>query len=119
MAKRDYYEVLGINRDASESDLKKVYRRLAMKFHPDKNPDDPEAESRFTEVKEAYEVLSDSEKRTIYDQYGHAGLDQQGGGRGAGGFGGFSDSFGDIFGDIFGGGRGGGVGAQMYTAAPI
>ena len=76
MAKRDYYEVLGINRDSSESDLKKVYRRLAMKFHPDKNPDDPDAEKHFTEVKEAYEVLSNPEKRAIYDQYGHAGLDQ-------------------------------------------
>ncbi|HAU83319.1 molecular chaperone DnaJ [Burkholderiales bacterium] len=120
MAKRDYYEVLGINRDSSESDLKKVYRRLAMKFHPDKNPDDPEAENRFTEVKEAYEVLSNPEKRAIYDQYGHAGLDQQSGGRGASGFGGFSDSFGDIFGDIFGGGRGGGGGrSNVYRGSDL
>ena len=120
MAKRDYYEVLGINRDSSESDLKKVYRRLAMKFHPDKNPDDPEAENRFTEVKEAYEVLSNPEKRAIYDQYGHAGLDQQPGGRGASGFGGFSDSFGDIFGDIFGGGRGRGGGrSNVYRGSDL
>ena len=75
MAKRDYYEVLGISRDASDSDLKKIYRRLAMKYHPDKNPDNPKAEGQFTEVKEAYEVLSDPEKRATYDQYGHAGLD--------------------------------------------
>ena len=118
MAKRDYYEVLGVNRDASDSDLKKVYRRLAMKFHPDKNPDDPEAENRFTEAKEAYEILSDPEKRAVYDQYGHAGLDQQSGGRGASGFGGFSDSFGDIFGDIFGGGRGGGR-SNVYRGSDL
>ena len=107
MAKRDYYEILGANREANDSDLKKIYRRLAMKYHPDKNPDNPKAEGQFKEVKEAYEVLSDPEKRVAYDQYGHAGVDGSAGMGGGQGFGGFSDSFGDIFGDVFGGGRGG------------
>ncbi|BBP01108.1 molecular chaperone DnaJ [Sulfuriferula nivalis] len=102
MSKRDYYEVLGINRDASEEELKKAYRRLAMKYHPDRNPDNPKAEEQFKEAKTAYETLTDAQKRAAYDQYGHAGLDQ-GAGMG-GGAGGFSDAFGDIFGDIFGGG---------------
>jgi molecular chaperone DnaJ len=75
MAKRDYYEVLGLNRDAAEADVKKAYRRLAMKFHPDRNPDDESAEEKFKEATEAYEVLSDGEKRAAYDQYGHAGVD--------------------------------------------
>src|SRR5690606_13701691 len=101
MAKRDYYDVLGVNRDASEDDLKKAYRRLAMKYHPDRNPDNPKAEEHFKEAKEAYEVLSDSHKRAAYDQYGHAGVDA-GVGAGAGGF----SNFADAFGDIFGGGRG-------------
>ncbi len=105
MAKRDYYEVLGASRDASEADLKKAYRRLAMKFHPDRNPDDANAEAKFKEASEAYEVLTDAEKRSAYDRFGHAGVDQnQGGGQGGGNFG---DIFGDVFGDIFGGGRGG------------
>jgi molecular chaperone DnaJ len=106
MAKRDYYEVLGCGRDASEADLKKAYRRLAMKYHPDRNPDDAEAEAKFKEAKEAYEVLTDKDKRSAYDQFGHAGVDA-GAGR-PGGFGNaeaFSDIFGDVFGDIFGGGR--------------
>jgi molecular chaperone DnaJ len=110
MAKRDFYEVLGVNRDASEEDIKKAYRKLAMKWHPDRNPDNPKAEEHFKEAKEAYEVLSDAQKRGAYDQYGHAGIDQQagmGGAGAAGGFGGFGDIFNDIFGDIFGGGRGG------------
>lgn len=107
MSKRDYYEVLGVQRNVSESDLKKAYRRLAMKHHPDRNPDDHRAEEMFKEVKEAYEVLSDSRKRAAYDQFGHAGVDpSQGAGPGPGGAG-FADAFGDIFGDIFGGGRGG------------
>ena len=106
MAKRDYYEVLGVNRDAADDDIKKSYRRLAMKHHPDRNPDNPKAEEHFKEAKEAYEVLSDANKRAAYDQYGHAGVDPSAGGGGAGMGGGFADAFGDIFGDIFGGGRG-------------
>ena len=106
MAKRDYYEVLGVNRDCSEDDLKKSYRRLAMKWHPDRNPDNPKAEEHFKEAKEAYEVLSDASKRAAYDQFGHAGVDPQSAAGGAG-MGGFGDIFSDIFGEIFGGGRGG------------
>ncbi len=108
MAKKDYYEVLGVNRDASEGDIKKAYRKLAMKYHPDRNPDKPKSEEQFKEAKQAYEILSDAEKRAAYDQYGHAGVDPSaaagaGSFRGAGGD--FSEMFGDIFGDIFGGGR--------------
>ena len=110
MSKRDYYEVLGIARSADEKELKKAYRRLAMKLHPDRNPGDTSAEDKFKEVNEAFEVLSDPNKRAAYDQYGHAGVDTSAGG-GAQGFGGFeggnfSDVFGDVFGDIFGGGGG-------------
>src|SRR5690606_17335708 len=109
MAKKDYYEVLGVNRDASEDDLKKAYRKLAMKWHPDRNPDNPKAEEHFKEAKEAYEVLTDAQKRAAYDQFGHAGVDPSAAGAGAGaGFGGFADAFGDIFGDIFGNAGGGG-----------
>ena len=110
MAKKDYYEVLGVNRDASEDELKKAYRKLAMKWHPDRNPDNPKAEEHFKEAKEAYEVLTDAQKRAAYDQFGHAGVDPSAGGAGAAGagFGGFADAFGDIFGDIFGGAGGGG-----------
>jgi len=100
MAKRDYYEVLGVGREATEADLKKAYRRLAMKFHPDRNPGNPEAEGQFKEVKEAYEVLCDKDKRAAYDRFGHAGV--QGGQGMGGGFGGGADAFGDIFGDVFG-----------------
>ena len=108
MAKRDYYEVLGVNRDASEEDIKKAYRKLAMKWHPDRNPDNPKAEERFKEAKEAYEVLTDAQKRPAYDQFGHAGVDPSAGaGAGAGGAAGFGDMFSDIFGEIFGGARGG------------
>jgi len=112
MSKRDYYEVLGVEKGASEAELKKAYRRLAMKFHPDRNPDDEKADDKFREATEAYEVLTDANKRAAYDQYGHAGVDPNMGGGGAGGFGGgnFSDIFGDVFGDIFGGGGGGGRG---------
>lgn len=112
MAKRDYYEVLGVPKDVDAADLKKAYRRVAMKFHPDRNPDDPTAEEKFKEANEAYEVLSDENKRASYDRFGHAGVDGQsgmGGGAGAG-FSNFSDIFGDVFGDIFGAGRGGGRG---------
>ena len=106
MAKRDYYEVLGVNKDCAEDELKKAYRRLAMKWHPDRNPDNPKAEEHFKEAKEAYEILSDASKRAAYDQFGHAGVDPQAA-AGAGGMGGFGDIFSDIFGEIFGGGRGG------------
>ena len=106
MAKRDYYEVLGLDRGASEAELKKAYRRLAMKFHPDRNSDDPSAEEKFKEASEAYEVLTDPQKKEAYDRFGHAGVDpnQSGGFSGQGGFG---DIFGDVFGDIFGGSRSG------------
>ncbi len=104
MSKRDYYEVLEVSNSASDAEIKKAFRRLAMKYHPDRNPDDAEAEQRFKEAKEAFDVLSDTNKRAAYDQFGHAGVEQTmgGGGFGAGGFG---DAFSDIFGDIFGGGR--------------
>ena len=108
--KRDYYEVLGVDRGADEATIKKAYRQLAKKYHPDMNPGDKEAEKKFKEASEAYAVLSDAEKRRQYDQFGHAAVEQGGGG--AGGFGGFDfnggdmgDIFGDIFGDLFGGGR--------------
>jgi len=120
MAKRDYYEVLGINRDASEQDIRKAYRKLAMKWHPDRNPDNPKAEDHFKEAQEAYDVLSDAQKRGAYDQFGHAGVDPQAG-RGAagaaGGFTGFGDIFNDIFGDIFGGGRG--ARSNVYRGADL
>ncbi len=120
MAKRDYYKVLDVARDASEADIKKAYRRLAMKLHPDRNPDNKAAEEQFKEAKEAYEVLSEPDKRAAYDQFGHAGVDAQ---RGAGGQGGnpgdaFGDIFGDVFGDIFGGGRRGGR-AQVFRGADL
>ncbi|WP_105264647.1 molecular chaperone DnaJ [Pseudoalteromonas sp. T1lg76] len=107
MSKRDYYEVLGVAKDASDRDIKKAYKRLAMKYHPDRTAGDKELESKFKEVKEAYEILNDAQKRQTYDQFGHAAF-EQGGGGGHGGFGGggdFGDIFGDVFGDIFGGGR--------------
>ena len=107
MSKRDYYEVLGVERGASAAEVKKAYRRLAMKHHPDRNQDNAGAEDLFKEAKEAYEVLTDENKRARYDRYGHAGVDHSPGGSGFGGGGGadaFSDMFGDVFGDIFGGG---------------
>lgn len=118
MAKRDYYEVLGISKSASADEIKKAYRRLAMKFHPDRNTDDAEAEGKFKETKEAYEVLSDTDKRSAYDRFGHDAA--RGGGMGGqGGFSaeGFSDIFGDVFGDIFGGGRRGGP--QVFRGADL
>jgi molecular chaperone DnaJ len=120
MSKRDYYEVLGVSRNASEADLKKAYRRAAQKYHPDRNPDNRDAEDRFKECKEAYEVLTDSRKRAAYDQFGHAGVDpSMGGGYGPAGAGSsFSDIFGDVFGDIFGGGRAAG-GQRVYRGSDL
>ena len=115
MSKKDYYEVLGVPRDADEKAVKKAYRKLAMKYHPDRNSDDPNAEALFKEANEANEVLSNSEKRANYDQFGHAAFENGGGGAG-GGAGGFSDIFGDVFGDIFGGGGGGGRGRGRSRA---
>ena len=119
MAKRDYYDVLGISKAASADEIKKAYRRLAMRFHPDRNSDDSEAEAKFKEAKEAYEVLSDSDKRSAYDQFGHDAVRGSGGMGGQGGFGaeGFGDIFGDVFGDIFGGGRRGGP--QVFRGADL
>ena len=117
MAKKDYYEVLGLQKGASENDIKRAYKRLASKHHPDKNQGSKEAEEKFKEINEAYEVLGDDQKRAAYDQYGHAAFEQGGGAGGfGGGFGGadFGDMFGDIFGDIFGGG-GGGRGRQRVV----
>ena len=127
MAKRDFYEVLGVAKNASDEDIKKAYRKLAMKYHPDRNQGDnaKESEEKFKEAKEAYEMLSDPQKRAAYDQYGHAGVDpNMGAGRGPGaeGFGGFAEAFGDIFGDIFGGQGGGGGrrgGQQVYRGADL
>ena len=126
MAKRDYYEVLGVAKNASEDDIKKAYRKLAMKYHPDRNQGDEakKAEERFKEAKEAYEMLSDAQKRSAYDQFGHAGVDPNMGGfrpgGGAEGFGGFAEAFGDIFGDIFSGGaRRGAGGQQVYRGADL
>jgi molecular chaperone DnaJ len=118
MAKRDYYEVLGVSRTASADEIKKSYRRLAMKHHPDRNKDDSAAGGKFKEAKEAYEVLSDSEKRATYDRFGHEGFSARSGA--AGGFGaeGFGDIFGDVFGDIFGGGRQR-AGSQVFRGADL
>ena len=107
MAKRDYYEVLGVDKSATDQEVKKAFRRIAMKFHPDRNSEDKDSDEKFKEAQEAYEILGDAEKKSAYDRFGHAGVDQNGGGRGADGF---SDVFGDVFGDIFGGGGGGGGG---------
>jgi molecular chaperone DnaJ len=130
MAKRDYYDVLGVPKNASDDDIKKAYRKLAMKFHPDRNHGDEakKAEEKFKEAKEAYEMLSEPQKRAAYDQYGHAGVDPNAAGMGGGfrggpeGFGGFAEAFGDIFGDIFNGGRrggGGGGGPQVYRGSDL
>lgn len=118
MAKRDYYEVLGVSRNASEDDLKKAYRRLAMKFHPDRNPGDDVAEESFKECKEAYEVLTDPRKRAAFDQFGHEGVDAsaRAGAHGFGGGAGFRDIFDDVFGDIFGGRSGG---PKVYRGADL
>src|SRR5438105_5320878 len=131
MAKRDYYDVLGVTKNASDDDIKKAYRKLAMKHHPDRNQGDDakKSEDKFKEAKEAYEMLSDPQKRAAYDQYGHAGVDPnmgggfRPGGPGTEGFGGFAEAFGDIFGDIFGGaggaGRRGQGGHQVYRGSDL
>ena len=121
MAKRDFYEILGVAKTASEEEIKKSYRKLAMKYHPDRNPDNKESEEKFKEVKEAYEMLTNPEKREAYDRHGHAGVDPNMGGGGFGGQGGFGDAFVDIFGDIFGGGAGRGrsSGPQVYRGGDL
>jgi len=119
MAKRDYYEVLGINRDAGADEVKKAYRKLAMKHHPDRDQGNQGAADKFKEISEAYEVLSDAQKKAAYDRYGHAGVEQNvGGGPGTQGFDGFADAFSDIFGDIFSGSRGGGR-SNVYRGADL
>ena len=113
MAKRDYYEILGVDRDASEDQIKKAYRKLAMQHHPDRNPDNAKSEENFKEAKEAYEVLSDQEKRAAYDRFGHQAMEGMAGGAGGAGFG---DAFGDIFSEIFGGGR---ARSNVYRGADL
>ena len=123
MSKKDYYETLGVPKNASDEEIKKAYRKLAMKHHPDRNQGETSkaAEVKFKEAKEAYEMLSDPQKRAAYDQHGHAGVDpNMRGGPGAEGFGGFAEAFGDIFGDVFGGGRRGhGGGRQVYRGSDL
>jgi molecular chaperone DnaJ len=120
MSKRDYYEVLGVQKNASEAELKKAFKRLAMKHHPDRNQDNQDAaEVKFKEGKEAYDILSDGQKRAAYDQFGHAGVEQSAGMGGAGAGGGFSDVFGDVFGDIFCGAQGGHGGQRVYRGADL
>jgi len=122
MSKRDLYEVLGVDKGAGKDEIKKAYRKLAMKYHPDRNPDNAEAEAKFKEASSAAEVLLDENKKSRYDQFGHAGVDGQGGGgfggQQGGDFGDLGDIFGDIFGDILGGGRRGGGGRRRSAARP-
>ncbi len=131
MAKRDYYDVLGVAKDASDEEIKKAYRKQAMKHHPDRNQGKGDeksskaSEEKFKEAKEAYEMLSDPQKKAAYDRFGHAGVDPNMGGfgrsAGAEGFGGFADAFGDIFGDIFGAGAAGRAGGRsaVYRGADL
>lgn len=122
MSNKDFYETLGVARSASDEEIKKAYRKLAMKYHPDRNPDNPEAEAKFKEIQQAYAILSDKEKRSAYDQYGHAGVDPNMGAGGFGGFGGFGGAqgfdFGDIFSQMFGGSAGGSR-QQNYQGADL
>jgi len=111
--KRDYYEVLGIQKGASESEIKSAFRKMAMKYHPDRNPGDKEAEEKFKEINEAYGILSDPDKKSKYDRFGHAGVDPSAGFGGGAGFGGFEDIF-DMFGGMFGGGFGGGADFRYF-----
>jgi molecular chaperone DnaJ len=126
MSKRDYYDILGVGKAADEKEIKKAYRKIALKFHPDKNPDDDAAEAKFKEAAEAYEVLSDSNKRSRYDQFGHQGVGNSAASAGGGGFGGgmnmedIFDQFGDVFGGAFGGGgRGGGRGQRVARGSDL
>lgn len=119
MSKRDYYEVLGVGKSADEREIKKAYKKLAMKYHPDRTQGDKALEEKFKEIQEAYEILTNSQKRAAYDQYGHAGVDPNRGGGGHGGGADFGDIFGDVFGDIFGGGRGGGGRQRMRQGADL
>ncbi|HET7687485.1 MAG TPA: DnaJ domain-containing protein, partial [Candidatus Macondimonas sp.] len=125
MAKADYYKILGVARDADEAEIKKAYRRLAMKYHPDRNPGDKAAEEHFKDIAEAWEVLSNPEKRALYDRFGHAGVNGPGGGAGGGfGQGDFAEAFGDIFGNVFsevfgGGGRRSGRAGGSYRGADL
>ena len=121
MSKKDYYDVLGVKRDANDDEIKKAYRKLAMKYHPDRNPDNKETEEKFKEAKEAYEILSDAKKREAYNRFGHAGVDPSMGAGGAGGagFDGFGDAFSSIFDDLFGGNRGGGGRSNVYRGADL
>lgn len=122
MSKRDYYKVLDVPKNATEAEIKKAYRRLAMKYHPDRNPDDHEAEDKFKEAKEACEVLTDAQKRAAYDQFGHAGVEaasRPGGGRGFDPGESFNDIFGNVFSDIFGAARRGGGGQQVFRGADL
>ena len=122
MSKRDYYEILELEKSATTAEIKKAFKRKAMKFHPDRNPDSKDAEEKFKEAKEAHDILTDQQKRGAYDQFGHAGVDGSAGmgGRGAGGSGNFSDVFGDVFGDIFGGAGGGrGGGQQVFRGSDL
>jgi molecular chaperone DnaJ len=119
MSKRDYYKVLDVPKTATEVEIKKAYRRLAMKYHPDRNPNDKDAEERFKEAKEACEVLTDAQKRAAYDQYGHAGVEAHARGGGRAGGDAFSDIFGDVFGDIFGAARRGDARSQQFRGADL
>ncbi len=117
MAQQDYYAILEVSREATAAEIKKAYRRLAMKYHPDRNPGNKEAEEKFKEIQRAYDVLSDEQKRAAYDRYGHAGVDGAAAGAGAAGFDDFAEAFSDIFGDLFGGGRRGR--SQVYRGADL
>ncbi len=119
MAKDDYYDILGVGKDADNGELKKSYRKLAMQYHPDRNPDDSEAERKFKELNEAYDVLKDDQKRAAYDRFGHAAFENGGGGQGAGGFGGFSGGFGDIFEEMFGEAGGGRRGPSVSQGSDL
>ena len=118
MSKRDYYEVLGVSKSATEREIKKAYKKLAMKYHPDRTEGDKGMEEKFKEIQEAHEILTNDQKRAAYDQYGHAAFDQSRGGY-QGGSGDFGDIFGDVFGDMFGGGRAGGGRSRARSGSDL